>query len=111
MGKRGFLGEFEQVVLLSLWHVGEDATGAAIHSEIEARGDDEVAITAVYVTLSRLEDKGMVSSGKGRPDPGDRRERKVFRIEQKGIDALHRSRRHLERFWRGLDSGPTAETS
>lgn len=103
MGKRGFLGEFEQVVLLSLWRAGEDATGADVHAEIEGRGDEEVAITAVYVTLSRLEDKGMVAS---RPasGAGSGRVRKLFRIEPQGVEALQRTRRHLERFWQGIEA-------
>lgn len=109
MGKRGFLGEFEQVVLLSLWRLGEGATGASIHAEIEARGGQEVAITAVYVTLSRLEDKRMVSSRLPRHE--DSRVRKVFRIESPGREALRRSRRHLDRFWRGLEAGPAGDPS
>lgn len=109
MGRRGFLGQFEQVVLLSLWRLGDDATGAAIHAEIEARGREEAAITAVYVTLSRLEDKGMVASRRGRPDGSDAGMRKVFTIEARGVEALRRSHRRLERFWRGLEIDAAAE--
>lgn len=105
MGKRGFLGEFEQIVLLSLWRLGEGAIGADIHAEIESRGEHEVAITAVYVTLSRLEDKGMASSRSAEVG-GERRARKVFSIERPGIEALRRSRRHLDRFWQGLEIDP-----
>lgn len=103
MGRRGFLGEFEQVVLLSLLRLGEDATGAALHAEMEARGGDEVAITAVYVTLSRLEDKEMVSSRRGPAEEAGARTRKLFRIEPAGVEALRRSRRHMERFWQGIE--------
>jgi DNA-binding PadR family transcriptional regulator len=103
MGKRGLLGEFEQVVLLSLRHAGQRATGAAIHEEIERRGGQEVAITAVYVTLARLEAKGLVASGSG-PAEAAGRTLKTFRIEEAGLEALQRSREHLARFWSGLDT-------
>ena len=105
MGSKGFLGEFEQLVLLSLVHVGKGGQGRAIHEAIEARSLVPVTITAVYVTLSRMEKKGLVSSRVGEPPPGGGRARKEFTIEAAGVEALRRSRAQLDRFWEGVELG------
>jgi PadR family transcriptional regulator len=61
------LGEFEQLVLIALFRLGPDADGATIRRDIEARTGRELSISAVYVTLERLEDKGLVRSHVGEP--------------------------------------------
>ena len=71
------LGEFEQIVLLALVRLGPDAYGATVRREIEMRAGREVSISAVYTTLERLEQKGLVRSRIGDPTPerGGRRRR------------------------------------
>jgi DNA-binding PadR family transcriptional regulator len=71
------LGEFEQIVLLALVRLGSDAYGATVRREIEVRAGREVSISAVYTTLERLEQKGLVRSRIGEPTPerGGRRRR------------------------------------
>ena len=71
------LGEFEQLILLALVRLGPDAYGATVRREIEARAGREVSISAVYTTLERLEQKGLVRSRVGEPTPerGGRRRR------------------------------------
>jgi PadR family transcriptional regulator, regulatory protein PadR len=83
------LGEFEQLVLLALLHLGTDAYGATVRREIEARTGREVAISAVYTTLERLETKGYVRSRLGEPTPerGGRR-RRHFELLPAGARAL-----------------------
>jgi PadR family transcriptional regulator PadR len=73
------LGEFEQLVLLALVRLGADAYGATIRRDIEARTGRELSISAVYITLSRLETKGFVKSRIGDPTPqrGGRRRKHV----------------------------------
>jgi DNA-binding PadR family transcriptional regulator len=73
------LGEFEQLVLLALVRLGPEAYGATIRREIEARTGRDLAISAVYVTLDRLEGKGLVRSRIGDPTPqrGGRRRKHV----------------------------------
>lgn len=107
MGGREYLGEFELVVLLSLARLGEDAYGATIHREIlDATGRD-VSIPAVYVTLKRMERKGLVASSMGSSAAG-RRVTRNYRLLAEGEAAMARSRAVLERLWRGLD-GPTVD--
>src|SRR5881409_85269 len=71
------LGELEQVVLLSVMRVGDDAYGVPILAEIEREAGRELTLATVYKTLSRLEDKGLVVSRLGDPTParGGRRKR------------------------------------
>ena len=71
------LGEFEQMVLLALVRLGSDAYGATVRREIELRARREVSISAVYTTLERLEQKGLVRSRVGEPtrERGGRRRR------------------------------------
>jgi PadR family transcriptional regulator, regulatory protein PadR len=71
------LGEFEQLILLGLVRLGPDAYGATVRREIEEHAGREVSISAVYTTLERLEQKGLVRSRIGAPTPerGGRRRR------------------------------------
>lgn len=73
------LGDFEQLVLLAVVRLGDDAYGATIRREIEARTGRDLAISAVYVTLGRLEGKGLVRLRVGDPSPtrGGRRRKHV----------------------------------
>jgi DNA-binding PadR family transcriptional regulator len=83
------LGEFEQLVLLALLRLGDDAYGAMIRREIEARAGRTLAISAVYVTLDRLEKKGLVRSYIGEPtaERGGRRRKHVI-LEPAGRAAI-----------------------
>ena len=55
-----FLAEFELYVMLAIARLGDDAYGAVVRQEIESRTSRPVSIGALYTTLARLEDKGMV---------------------------------------------------
>ena len=83
------LGDFEQLVLFALVRLGPDAYGATIRREIESRARRELSISAVYTTLHRLEQKGLVRSWVGEPMPerGGRR-RKYFELLPPGARAL-----------------------
>ena len=103
MGSREYLGEFEHVVLLALRRVGVQAHGASIHREILERTGRDVSIPAVYVTLKRLEKKGLVrstlSKASGRPT-------RDYTIQGPGHEALDRSRAVLERLWAEPEGDP-----
>jgi DNA-binding PadR family transcriptional regulator len=100
----GLLGEFEQIVLLALLRLGDAAYGATIHAEAQARTGREISISAVYTTLDRLEEKGLVGSRIGEPSPrrGGRR-KKHYTLEPAGADALSRSYRVFRELTRGLE--------
>lgn len=101
MGHREYLGEFEQVVLLALLRLRGPAYGAEIHEEILKTTGRDVSIPAVYVTLKRMERKGLVASEVAEPPSGGRATRN-YRILPAGRDALAQSRALLERLWDGL---------
>ena len=61
------LGDFEQLVLLGVLRLGDEAYGAAIRQEIHTRSGRDVSINAVYTTLDRLERKGLLRSASRRP--------------------------------------------
>jgi len=103
MGKQ-VLGEFEQIVLLSVVRLTDAAFGRAIYEELARLSITQVTITAVYVTLSRLEKKDFVSVQLATPAAGGRPQ-KLFAIEPAGLEALQRSREQLARFWAGVDVG------
>ena len=67
MPKRGYLGDFELMVLLALMRLREDAYGVPISQEIEQQTGREVALATVYAALERLEENGLVSSELGEP--------------------------------------------
>lgn len=84
-----FLGEFEEVILTLVAGLHDDAYGAAIAEEIETRLKREVNLSAVHVTLYRLEDKGFIKSklGGGTNERGGRRKR-IFSITNSGLTML-----------------------
>ena len=97
------LGEFEQLVLLALVRLGPEAYGATIRREIESRTGRDLAISAVYITLDRLEVKGLVRSRIGDPTPqrGGRR-RKHFVILPAGRRAIAHACRAFGQMVEGL---------
>ena len=101
------LGEFEQMVLLAILHVKDEAYGVPIVEEIERRTGRSVSRAAVYVTLRRLERRGLVSSWMSEPT-GERggKARRCVRVESEGLAQLRDSRRAMDRMWGELD--PTA---
>lgn len=104
MGKGKRLGEFEQVVLLSLARCKGDASGRDIYDELVDVTGRDVAIAAVYITLTRLEKKGYVSSR-----PGEAH--KQFRLLDLGAAALLEARDELRRLWAGLALSPESRES
>jgi len=97
------LGDFEQLVLLALVRLGEEAYGVSIHAEIARRAGRDVTVATVYKTLERLELKGLAVSTIGEPtmERGGRR-KKYFRIQPSGRRALAQALGSLRRMADGL---------
>jgi len=87
--KTSALGDFEQLVLLGVLRLQDEAYGAAIRQEIHARSGRDVSINAVYTTLDRLETKGLLHSWVGAPTAqrGGRR-RKFYALRPAGLAAM-----------------------
>ena len=99
------LGEFEQLVLLAVVRLGDDAYGATIRRDIESRTRRTLAISAVYVTLGRLEAKGLVKMRVGEPiaERGGRR-RKYVALEPAGRRAIAHAYRQFHIMAEGLEA-------
>jgi len=104
MPRGDYLGEFEQMILLTVARLGDDAYGMAILEELQARTGAEAAVASVYAALDRLERRGFVTSAIGNPTPerGGRAKR-FFTLVPAGAVALHRSRHALDSLWDGLE--------
>jgi DNA-binding PadR family transcriptional regulator len=101
MPKPDSLGQFEQLVLTAILTLYDEAYGVTIHSKVqELAGSKPVSLGAIYVTLDRLEDKGLVTSWLSDPTPerGGRAKR-CYRLEALGERALQESAATAQRVW------------
>ena len=98
------LGDFEQLVLLGVLRLADEAYGASIRQEIHARSGRDVSINAVYTTLDRLEAKGLLRSWVGEPTAqrGGRR-RKHYAVTPSGITAMRHAYLALRSMADGLE--------
>ncbi|WP_028664147.1 PadR family transcriptional regulator [Runella zeae] len=98
--KRTYLGEFEEIVLLTVSILGEGAYGVAITDELDRQTGRSVSISAVHAALHRLEEKGMLSSfmGEATAERGGRRKR-LFRVTVIGSKTLQEVREQRNRLW------------
>jgi PadR family transcriptional regulator len=103
MGRSGYLGEFEQIVLLAIVRLGDEAYGMRIRAEIEARAGRKATIGAVYATLERLVAKGYVRQV---DEPGGEERsglaRRFFTVTRAGEQSLEDARDLQARMWAGL---------
>lgn len=105
MGQRAALGEFEHVVLLAIVRLEGEAYAPAILDEIEARTGRSASRGSIYITLDRLEDKGLIRSSldAGPPARGGR-PRRFLDVTPAGMMALRESRTALLSLWDGLEA-------
>jgi PadR family transcriptional regulator, regulatory protein PadR len=98
------LAEFEQMVLLAVLQVRDDAYGVTVHEELERHTDRAVSRGAVYMTLDRMEKKGLLTSSLSEPttERGGRAKR-CYKVTKSALLALKASRRTLLSLWDGLD--------
>ena|SRR6202041_143179 len=98
------LGEFEQLVLLATLRLGDSAYGVTIRSEIASCTGREPAPGALYTTLDRMEEKGIVRSrlGDATPQRGGRAKR-YFALTKAGRGALVKAQRAYQSLLEGLD--------
>lgn len=94
------LGEFEELVMLTCVLLKKEAYGIRIVEEIFARMDRKVNLSAVHVTLYRLEDKGLVTSTMtgATAQRGGRRKR-IFEVTSMGVRILRETKAKRENLW------------
>lgn len=97
-----YLGEFEQLVLLAILRLGDEASGAAIREAVEEGSQRTVWIGAVYTTLQRLTDKGIIDSQVEAPESPGQRKRKIYTLTPDGQAAIARAYGTWARMTQGL---------
>jgi len=104
------LGAFEQILLLALVRLGDDAYGVPIRQDIERRTNRVISPGAIYTALDRLERRGLVRSHLGDPTPqrGGKRKRH-YRLTAKGGAAVRQAQAALTQMAHGLK--PKLETT
>ncbi len=97
---KGYIGEFEELVLLSVASLNDGAYGTSIKGLIEERADRTISIGALHSTITRLEEKGYLKSWLGEPtqERGGRRKR-YFEVTHQGKIALHEIKSLREDLW------------
>jgi len=104
VGERGFLGEFEQMILLAALRLGDDAYGTRLMEELRDTVGRSVSRGSVYVTLDRMEEKGWIGSALSEPrSERGGRPRRVVRLTPEGMHQLRRSREALLALWDGVE--------
>jgi PadR family transcriptional regulator, regulatory protein PadR len=97
---KGYIGEFEELVLLTIASLGDDAYGVAIKKDIESRTDRSLSIGALHSTITRLEEKGFIKSWLGDPtqERGGRRKR-FFELTTDGKAAVRKMKELRDELW------------
>ncbi|KPJ89308.1 MAG: hypothetical protein AMS18_12560 [Gemmatimonas sp. SG8_17] len=104
MKRRGTIGEFEQLVLLAILQLKSEAYGPNISEELERKAGRRVSRGALYSSLDRLQQKGLLQweIEVASSDRGGHPKRR-FEVTQPGIAALREYRKALTKLWAGLE--------
>lgn len=97
------LGEFEQLLILAVLQLGDEAYGVTIRRAIEDATGRNLSAGAVYTALGRLETRGLIASTPGESIPertGMRR--RYYRVQPEGARQVHRTMQHLRSLSRGV---------
>jgi PadR family transcriptional regulator, regulatory protein PadR len=101
--KKYTLGEFEEVVMLTVGILYDDAYGVSIKKEIESRLDRGVSVGALQTALKRLEEKGYLKSYEGEStEERAGRPKKYFQITALGKRAIEQQKTQREELWKAI---------
>ena len=101
--KKYQLGEFEEIVMLTVGVLYDEAYGVSIKKEIERRLDRKVSVGALQTALKRLEDKGYLKSREGDPtEERAGRPKKYFHITAHGKRAMEYTKTTREELWNAI---------
>jgi DNA-binding PadR family transcriptional regulator len=104
------VGSLELAALLAVARLGDDAYGLAVRRDLAARTGRDYAVGAVYTTLQRLEDKGLLKSRASDPLPvRGGRSRRLFSLTGAGARAIRDAERHAASIWAGVGTAARPE--
>ncbi len=97
---RGFIGEFEELILLTIAALGDDAYGVSVKEDIEMRASRSISIGALHSTITRLEEKGFIESrlGGATQERGGRKKR-YFTLTLEGKQGLAKIKNLRDELW------------
>ncbi len=97
---KGHIGEFEELVLLTIATLGEQAYGVAVLEDIQQRAKRKISIGALHSTITRLDEKGFITSYLGEPtkERGGRRKR-FFQLTASAKQALSEMKSLRDELW------------
>jgi DNA-binding PadR family transcriptional regulator len=99
------VGSLELAALLSVARLGSDAYGLLVRRDLAERTGRDYSVGAVYTTLQRLEDKGLLTSHAGEPLPvRGGRSRRPGTLTGAGARARREAERHATSIWAGVGS-------
>jgi DNA-binding PadR family transcriptional regulator len=103
MAAAPILSNFELMVMLAIIRIGDDAYGVSISNEIRKTTGSEVLLGSVYDALTRLQEKGLITSvlGEATAERGGRAKRH-FRTTSRGLKLVRDTQRSLVKLWKGL---------
>jgi DNA-binding PadR family transcriptional regulator len=99
------LGDLQNLTMLAVARLGPKAVAGGIRDLLAEEVGREVSVSTVFVTLTRLEDRGLLASERGASPARGGRRRRVFKVTDRGWATLHETRLASERLWEGLEPG------
>lgn len=101
--KGTYLGEFEELALLTVGVLSDNAYGVSVKNEVEHQSGRKVTLSAIHAVLNRLQDKGFLDStfGPATNERGGKRKR-LFKMTNLGKDALKSSRSLRDQLWKQI---------
>jgi PadR family transcriptional regulator, regulatory protein PadR len=103
------LGEFEELILLTIGVLFNDAYGVAIQRELMSRCDRNATLSTIHVTLHRLEEKGYVESRlDGATGERGGRRKLIFQVTKSGKVALQHTKEQRNELWKAWPKGALA---
>ena|SRR5690349_15428028 len=103
--KKYQVGEFEEVVMLTMCILQKQAYGVSIQKEIEKRLERDCSMGALHGSLIRLEEKGFVKSVRGESSEGrEGRPRRYYEVTALGRKALAHIKESREELWSAIPS-------
>jgi PadR family transcriptional regulator, regulatory protein PadR len=97
---KSYLGEFEELVLLTIATLGNEAYGVSVQLDLESRCNRSISIGALHATITRLEKKGFLKSwlGGATPERGGRSKR-FYEVTQAGRRVLRETKSLRDELW------------
>jgi PadR family transcriptional regulator PadR len=92
----------EQIFLIAIWHLGDNAFGVQIREKIKELTGNSMMFGTIYNTLEYLVRKEYIAIQKGRPQQGNERKRVYYNITDEGLKALKEAKQLQKSLWQAI---------